>query len=326
MLRELAGAAQPGRGRLGRRAAAGRGAGRPRRRDARGLRRGRRELPAARLRARAGGADPGARGCIRCSSARRGPARASPTSSRASPSCCPRPRATRRPALRHRVQDRARAGGREGRLRPHVLRRGADARPAAGDGKVTAISVFDDGAFVRRDAVAAGEIGKLWGLAGVRIGDAIGEAHGANGRAFAPPTLETVVVPGDATDRRALRVALDQLAEQDPLIDVRQDGGELSRLALRRGAEGGHPGDAGGRLRRRRLVPRVDHDLHRAAAGGGAAFELIGERLQPVPRHRRPARRARRRPAAASRSGSRSSSARCRRRSSRRSRRRCRRR
>ena len=62
---------------------------------------------------------------------------------------------------------------------------------------MTAISVFEDGAFVRREAVAAGQIGKLWGLAGVRIGDAIGEAHGANGRAFSPPTLETVVVPGD---------------------------------------------------------------------------------------------------------------------------------
>jgi ribosomal protection tetracycline resistance protein len=35
--------------------------------------------------------------------------------------------------------------------------------------------------------------------------------------------LETVVVPRHAVDRGALRVALDQLAEQDPLINVRQD-------------------------------------------------------------------------------------------------------
>jgi ribosomal protection tetracycline resistance protein len=35
--------------------------------------------------------------------------------------------------------------------------------------------------------------------------------------------LETVVVARDAADRNALRVALDQLAEQDPLINVRQD-------------------------------------------------------------------------------------------------------
>jgi ribosomal protection tetracycline resistance protein len=40
---------------------------------------------------------------------------------------------------------------------------------------------------------------------------------------FAPPTLESVVVPTDPDDGARLRVALGQLAEQDPLIDVRQD-------------------------------------------------------------------------------------------------------
>ena len=46
---------------------------------------------------------------------------------------------------------------------------------ADGEHTVTAIAVFDQGAAVRRRAIAAGEIGKLWGLAGVRIGDAIGD-------------------------------------------------------------------------------------------------------------------------------------------------------
>ena len=96
-------------------------------------------------------------------------------------------------------------------------------RDRLGDAKVTAISVFDDGAFARREAVAAGEIGKLWGLADVRIGDAIGEGSATDEHWFAPPTLETVVVPCTPADRRALRGALDQLAEQDPLIGVRQD-------------------------------------------------------------------------------------------------------
>ena len=96
-------------------------------------------------------------------------------------------------------------------------------RDRLGDAKVTAISVFDDGAFTRREAVAAGEIGKLWGLADVRIGDAIGEGSATDEHWFAPPTLETVVVPCTPADRRALRGALDQLAEQDPLIGVRQD-------------------------------------------------------------------------------------------------------
>ena len=116
-----------------------------------------------------------------------------------------------------------------GTLRARDRVRFGDGREA----KVTAIGVYDDGAVVRRCAVGAGRIARLSGLAGVRIGDAIGAQSGArNGEAwhFAPPTLETVVVPCETADRGALRVALDQLAEQDPLIDVRQDDvrGEVS--------------------------------------------------------------------------------------------------
>ena len=91
------------------------------------------------------------------------------------------------------------------------------------EGKVTAISVFDGGGAVPCSSVAAGQIGKLWGLADVRIGDAIGAARAATVRHFAPPTLESVVTPRHPEDRHRLRVALAQLAEQDPLIDVRQD-------------------------------------------------------------------------------------------------------
>jgi ribosomal protection tetracycline resistance protein len=72
--------------------------------------------------------------------------------------------------------------------------------------------------------VSAGEIGKLWGLREIQVGDAIGmpPAH-AGEHHFAPPTLEAVVVPSHDHDNGALRVALAQLAEQDPLINVRQD-------------------------------------------------------------------------------------------------------
>jgi ribosomal protection tetracycline resistance protein len=89
--------------------------------------------------------------------------------------------------------------------------------------KVTAISVFDHGSCVRRASVSAGEIGKLWGLAEVQIGDAIGRPRSSAEHHFAPPTLETVVVPCSPDDKGALRIALAQLAEQDPLINVRQD-------------------------------------------------------------------------------------------------------
>ncbi|HXL95087.1 MAG TPA: translation factor GTPase family protein [Streptosporangiaceae bacterium] len=95
-------------------------------------------------------------------------------------------------------------------------------------GKVTAISVFRDGAAVRGDAVRAGDIAKLWGLHTIRIGDAIGAAHTRSGPSFSPPTLETVV---SARDKVRLHNALSQLAEQDPLINLRQDDGEI-RLSL----------------------------------------------------------------------------------------------
>jgi ribosomal protection tetracycline resistance protein len=89
--------------------------------------------------------------------------------------------------------------------------------------KVTAVRVFDHGAAVQRAAVSAGEIGQLWGLAEIQIGDMIGNSRPAQRYRFGPPTLETVVVPLSPGDKGPLRVALAQLAELDPLIDVRQD-------------------------------------------------------------------------------------------------------
>jgi ribosomal protection tetracycline resistance protein len=92
------------------------------------------------------------------------------------------------------------------------------------ESRVTAVSVFDRGSAERRASVSAGHIGRLWGLAGVRIGDVIGTApERLPDRQFAPPTLETVVVPSRSADRGALHTALAQLAEQDPLINVRLD-------------------------------------------------------------------------------------------------------
>ncbi len=92
------------------------------------------------------------------------------------------------------------------------------------DGKATAVAVFDRGPAVPRSQVAAGEIAKLWGLAGIQVGDRIGEPAAAGAaRQFPPPTLESVVVPANPADRGRLRAALGQIAEQDPLISVRQD-------------------------------------------------------------------------------------------------------
>ena len=99
------------------------------------------------------------------------------------------------------------------------LRFGAD-----NDGKVTNVAVFERGSAVERPAVSAGQIGKLWGLAEAQIGDQIGEPTAAGALTqFPPPTLESVVVPCVPAEKHQLRVALGQIAEQDPLINVRQD-------------------------------------------------------------------------------------------------------
>ncbi len=90
--------------------------------------------------------------------------------------------------------------------------------------KVTAISAFGRESSEPRTFVLAGEIARLWGLRKVQIGDRIGQVGTDESvQQFAPPTMESVVVARDTNDRARLRVALEQLAEQDPLINVRQD-------------------------------------------------------------------------------------------------------
>ncbi|MFC7546996.1 GTP-binding protein [Plantactinospora sp. GCM10030261] len=112
--------------------------------------------------------------------------------------------------------------------------------------KVTALAVFERGAAVPRPSAAAGQIAKVWGLGDIRIGDSIGgpgevppagpprsdppaadrrpgEPAGNGTPHFSPPTLATVVVPERDVDRLAAHAALSELAEQDPLINLRQD-------------------------------------------------------------------------------------------------------
>ena len=95
------------------------------------------------------------------------------------------------------------------------------------ENRVTGVAVFDGGPPARADALRAGRIGILRGLDDARIGDPIGVPRRVE-RQFAPPTLETVVVPGGPAGRGALHAALGRLAEQDPLIALRRDGDEIA--------------------------------------------------------------------------------------------------
>jgi ribosomal protection tetracycline resistance protein len=123
--------------------------------------------------------------------------------------------------------EREGAGERIAWVRVHSGALRARERISLGDGtrrKVTALCAFAGGEAVPCDSLAAGQIGKVSGLGEVRIGDVLGAARpGASEHHFAPPTLATVVVPRHECDRGVLRSALAWLAEQDPLVDLRQD-------------------------------------------------------------------------------------------------------
>ena len=99
-----------------------------------------------------------------------------------------------------------------------------DAGDDASSARVTQMNVYQPGGPRSASTAAAGQIAALFGLHKVRVGDFLGEppAHVAD-RQFPPPTLEAVVAPLDKADKARLRAALLELAEQDPLINVRQD-------------------------------------------------------------------------------------------------------
>lgn len=150
------------------------------------------------------------------------------------------------------------------------------ARDVVGEDKVTAVTVVGSGADVAR----AGQIAQVRGVAGVRIGDALGAAPPRRvDRHFAPPTLESVV---EAADRGALHTALAQLAEQDPLIALRRD--ERGEICV----------SLYGEVQREVLAERLLREFGVAAVlrettticverptGTGSAYELIGTDPNP---------------------------------------------
>ena len=113
------------------------------------------------------------------------------------------------------------------RLFAGTLRPRQRVRVGGGDhAKATSIRVFAPMGAPRRDAVTAGEMATVRGLGTVRVGDAIGEPPPGEDVAarFPRPALEAVVFAPAPAQQGSLRAALTHLAEQDPLIDVRQDG------------------------------------------------------------------------------------------------------
>jgi ribosomal protection tetracycline resistance protein len=165
-----------------------------------------------------------------------------------------------------------------------------------GEGKVTAISVFESGP-AQRASVAAGQVGKLWGLTEIQIGDAIGEpGTPATDHQFQPPSLETVVVPVRPGQKGALHLALTQLAEQDPLIDVRQDDtrqelsvslyGEVQKEVIQATLATDYGIDVRFRETRTICVERpvgIGEALERLGDASNPRLATVGLRVEPTP-------------------------------------------
>ncbi|WP_156250394.1 elongation factor G [Pseudactinotalea terrae] len=97
--------------------------------------------------------------------------------------------------------------------------------------QVTGSAVLE-GSRLRDGPVHAGQIGVLRGLVRAAVGDGLGVLEpGEAAWHFPPPGLEAVIRPADPARRADLHRALLELADADPLIDVRIDEGE-SEIAV----------------------------------------------------------------------------------------------
>lgn len=104
--------------------------------------------------------------------------------------------------------------------------------PEGRAGKVGSVELYEDGRWSRAEAVVGGQIGRVFGLSHVRVGDGFGSSSAAETHQFAPPTLEASVTAVRRDQGPALRTALAQLADQDPLIGVHTGSDGLPTVAL----------------------------------------------------------------------------------------------
>ena len=93
----------------------------------------------------------------------------------------------------------------------------------AGPGRevVTEVRVSRHGSLDRDVRAVAGEVAVVRGLSTIRVGDTFGPVESRVEHHFPPATMQALVEPVDPTRRTALFTALTELAEGDPLIDVR---------------------------------------------------------------------------------------------------------
>ncbi|MFF4504323.1 tetracycline resistance ribosomal protection protein Otr(A) [Streptomyces sp. NPDC001401] len=114
------------------------------------------------------------------------------------------------------------------RQRLTLLRREADGRTTEVSGRVNRLDVMGG----TGPSLTAGNIAALTGLAGVRVGDRLGDPPSHRAPQFAPPTLETLVRARHPEQAAPLRTALLTLADQDPLIHARPGSAGTTALLL----------------------------------------------------------------------------------------------
>ncbi|PTA47593.1 GTP-binding protein [Micromonospora sp. RP3T] len=87
---------------------------------------------------------------------------------------------------------------------------------------VTQIAVTEPAGVLVRPSVSAGQIAAVRGVS-ARIGQHLGDPPRRHAYRFPPPTRQAVVEPVDPDQRLAMFAGLAELADEDPLVDLRLD-------------------------------------------------------------------------------------------------------
>ncbi|MER7079228.1 ribosomal protection tetracycline resistance protein [Saccharopolyspora kobensis] len=94
-------------------------------------------------------------------------------------------------------------------------------------GRLTGLEVVGRAA----ERMVAGDIARITGFPGIRVGDRLGDRD-VRSTGFSRPTLRTVVSAREPAEGPKLHAALQQLAEQDPLIEARTLPGGADEVLL----------------------------------------------------------------------------------------------
>jgi ribosomal protection tetracycline resistance protein len=89
--------------------------------------------------------------------------------------------------------------------------------------RITEVAVSRPGGPLPGSVARPGEVAVVRGPVGWRVGDLIGRAPQRHQHRFPPPSMQALVEPVDPRQRIALFAALSELADEDPLIDLRID-------------------------------------------------------------------------------------------------------